>query len=382
MLIETNRLKKLDSVANLNFPSPADYSKMLEDIQTRGLKTDLVVTPEYGVVCGYTRLQIAEELGIEKVPCKIQDFKDEDELIDYAIKDNLLRRHLSLYHRGIFALKLLEIEKERAKKRQNIGHFNAPQYQDESSPVKATLPELENDIGQARDIAAKKAGIGGRTLDKIKTIEERASKEIKEKLHKGEITVNRAYNDLKKEKLKEERKRTRENKLAHVDTEQKYRAVVIDPPWPVQKIIRDTRPNQDVMDYPTLPIEEIQKLPIRDLGDKDGCHVYLWTTHRFLPSALELFKTWGVRYECLMTWVKPTGPTPFSWMYNVEFVLFGRIGSLPIEQKGMKLGFEAPVQKHSKKPDVFYDMVRKASPEPRIDLFAREKHEGFTSWGN
>jgi len=136
------------------------------------------------------------------------------------------------------------------------------------------------------------------------------------------------------------------------------------------------------MDYPTMTLDQIVDLPIKDLVLGDGCHVYLWTTHRFLPDALEMFKKWGVKYQCLMTWVKPTGMTPFTWMYNTEHVLFGRVGSLKVERMGLKLSFEAPVQKHSRKPDAFYNLVREASPGPRLELFARQTRDGFTVWGN
>lgn len=175
-----------------------------------------------------------------------------------------------------------------------------------------------------------------------------------------------------------------------------YKTLVIDPPWPMQKILREARPNQDTFDYPTMEIDEIAKLPVlrlalgQDAFDNmdesqvvmGGCHVYLWVTQKFLPDGLRLFEEWQVRYQCLLTWVKPTGMTPFSWMYNTEHVLFGRIGSLSLEKLGVKLSFMAPVTKHSKKPDVFYDIVRSVSPGPRLEMFAREKRNGFIAWGN
>ena len=165
--------------------------------------------------------------------------------------------------------------------------------------------------------------------------------------------------------------------------DKKYRCLVIDPPWPVQKIEREERPNQGLeLDYPTMVLEEIEKMPILDLADSNGCHVFLWVTHKFLPKALELFEKWGVRYQCVLTWVKPTGMTPFSWMYNTEHVLFGRIGSLNLLKNGVKLSFKAAVKKHSQKPDKFFEIVRTVSPEPRLEMFARKPHPGFEPWGD
>lgn len=166
----------------------------------------------------------------------------------------------------------------------------------------------------------------------------------------------------------------------------KYRCLVIDPPWPVKKIDREERPNQHVElsaeNYSTMSLEEIEKLPIPELAIQDGCHIFLWVTHKFLPQGLKLFEKWSVKYQCVLTWVKKTGMTPFSWMYNTEHVLFGRIGSLALLENGIKLAFEGLVSQHSEKPEEFYTNVRKVSPTPRLDMFARRRHEGFDAWGN
>jgi N6-adenosine-specific RNA methylase IME4 len=162
----------------------------------------------------------------------------------------------------------------------------------------------------------------------------------------------------------------------------KYRCIVIDPPWPMKKIARDERPTQVSIDYPTMTIDEIRELPIPDLADDAGCHVYLWTTHKQLPNALSLFESWSVRYQCVMTWVKNVGFTPFSWMYSTEHVVFGRVGNLDVERKGLRLDFSAKVREHSRKPDEFYSLVVQATPAPRIEMFARQEREGFTTWGS
>lgn len=160
-----------------------------------------------------------------------------------------------------------------------------------------------------------------------------------------------------------------------------YRTIVIDPPWPMEKIPRKVRPNQIDMDYDTMSIEEIKGFPLKSFVSGDGCHLYLWTTHKHLPSAFEVLKAWGVNYQCLLTWVKNVGITPFSWMYSTELVLFGGIGNLSLIKKGVRLDFNDKVREHSRKPDKFYEIVKRVSPEPRIDIFSREKRQGFDQYG-
>ena len=42
----------------------------------------------------------------------------------------------------------------------------------------------------------------------------------------------------------------------------------------------------------------------------------------------------------------------------------------------------AKITKHSKKPEESFEMFDKMSHEPRIELFARNKRDGWDSWGN
>lgn len=162
----------------------------------------------------------------------------------------------------------------------------------------------------------------------------------------------------------------------------KFSCIVADPPWSMRLIEREQRPDQGRhVAYPTMEIDEIAKLPVAELA-ADDCHLYLWVTHRFLPAGLQLLEEWGFAYQCVMTWRKNVGFTPFSWMYDTEHVLFARRGNLKMTQLGLRLSFEAPVAGHSVKPDVFYERVIAASPGPRLEMFARRQRDGFTAWGN
>lgn len=173
-----------------------------------------------------------------------------------------------------------------------------------------------------------------------------------------------------------------ENKLALFVPKGKFRTVVIDPPWPVQKIERDVRPKQTKqLDYPVMTIDNIKELDIDKYAFKDS-HIYLWTTHKYLPDALEIFEQWGVNYQCVLTWVKNVGFTPFSWMYSTELILFGRKGNLDLLKKGKRLDFKAKVQGHSIKPDEFYELVKQVSPSPRCDIFGRRDIKGFKQISN
>ena len=159
-----------------------------------------------------------------------------------------------------------------------------------------------------------------------------------------------------------------------------YACLVVDPPWQMQKIDRDLYPNQVDFEYPTMTENELKDFPLPSFSG-DDCHLYLWTTQKHLPLALRLAEHWGFKYQCLLTWVKNVGFTPYSWMYTTEHVLFCTKGNLPLLEQGRRIDFSAKRREHSRKPDEFYDLVRDVSPGPRLDVFSREKRDGFEQYG-
>ncbi len=162
-----------------------------------------------------------------------------------------------------------------------------------------------------------------------------------------------------------------------------YRTIVVDPPWPMTKILRDVRPNQADFDYPVMALSEIEAMPIKSVACSDA-HLYFWTTQRFLPGAIRILEIWGFTYVFTMVWRKSGGFQPIGLpQYNCEFILFGRKGGLPfLDTKQFPTCFEGARREHSRKPAEFYELVKRVSPGPRLDCFSREVHDGFDSWGN
>jgi N6-adenosine-specific RNA methylase IME4 len=164
--------------------------------------------------------------------------------------------------------------------------------------------------------------------------------------------------------------------------EGRNRCIVIDPPWPMEKIEREVRPNQVGFEYPTMSEDELADFDLPGFAAKN-CHLFCWTTQRFLPMALRLLDQWDFRYVCEFVWHKPGGFQPVGLpQYNCEFALYARLGSPKFRStKSFATCFEAPRREHSRKPDEFYNMVRRVTAGPRIDIFSREKRDGFKQYG-
>jgi len=159
-----------------------------------------------------------------------------------------------------------------------------------------------------------------------------------------------------------------------------YDVIVIDPPWPMKKIERDIRPNQVETDYPTMTEEKIHYI---EIPHAKNCHLWIWTTQRFLPSLFQMIHTRRFTYICTFVWHKPGGFQPISLpQYNCEFAVYCRFGKPQfIDTKAFPVCFNAARGAHSEKPKEFYDFVRRVTAGRRLDMFSRRKIEGFDSWG-
>ena len=169
----------------------------------------------------------------------------------------------------------------------------------------------------------------------------------------------------------------------------KYSIIYADPPWRYNNELNNN-PKYGGKTYPTMTLEDIKHLPVKNITNKD-CALYLWATMPKLPEALEVIKSWGFRYiNCGFNWVKlnPKGKGIYSglghWTNgNAELCLFAKRGAPKRLAKNIKQIVMAPRSFHSKKPDEVRDhIVSLLGDIPRIELFARQKVNGWDAWGD
>lgn len=160
----------------------------------------------------------------------------------------------------------------------------------------------------------------------------------------------------------------------------------MDPPWPEQgggKIKRGADRH-----YSLMPVKDIMALPIGELADPEGCHLYCWTTNNYLPAALECIQMWGFEYITTITWLKDrVGLGQYYRGLTEHCLLASTKKRLPYKMADGKrcqgvTGFSEPKTIHSRKPDSMRNMIEWVSYAPRIELFAREHHAGWDVWGN
>ena len=171
----------------------------------------------------------------------------------------------------------------------------------------------------------------------------------------------------------------------------KYNIIYADPPWKQTKGgLRKVRPNQGKeLDYKTISLDEIKDIlkSFRDRGEENHT-MFCWTIDKFLFEAEQMLKELGYKLHARMIWDKTNGVAPaFTVRYSHEYLLYcyhGKFSPVAQEFRGKYTTvFREQATKHSKKPLIAYEMIENLYPDTnKIELFARNKREGWDVWGN
>lgn len=139
-----------------------------------------------------------------------------------------------------------------------------------------------------------------------------------------------------------------------------------------------------------MTIDDIYNLPIADIA-ADDCVLFLWVTFPLLREGLEAIRRWGFEYKtCAFNWVKRNKKSD-SWFWglgywtrsNSELCLLATKGSPPRQSRSVHQICDARVMRHSQKPAEIRDrIVALCGDLPRAELFARERVNGWVSFGD
>ena len=136
--------------------------------------------------------------------------------------------------------------------------------------------------------------------------------------------------------------------------------------------------------------KDIKNLPIEKIAD-DDCILFMWVTMPKLDECFEIIKEWGFEYKTIaFTWVKKNKKSD-SWFWgmgrwtraNAELCLLATRGKPKRMDAGVHSIIDTPIEGHSKKPDETRDRIVKLMGDiPRIEIFSRQKVDGWDCLGN
>jgi N6-adenosine-specific RNA methylase IME4 len=181
-------------------------------------------------------------------------------------------------------------------------------------------------------------------------------------------------------------------------SDKKYQIIYADPPWEYADQ-KNNDPKMGGITYPIMKLQDIKNLPVQSIS-QNNCALALWVTMPLLKEGIEVVEAWGFKYvTCLFNWIK-LNPSDTSdrfcitesdiysgmghWVNgNAELCLFAKKGSPKRMVKNVKQIQMWPRGRHSAKPpQIRNEIVRLFGDLPRIELFARQKTDGWDVWGN
>jgi N6-adenosine-specific RNA methylase IME4 len=177
----------------------------------------------------------------------------------------------------------------------------------------------------------------------------------------------------------------------------KYAAILADPAnrfktWGGATAVtaRGSKTKPATIHYCTMTSSEILALPVAELA-APNCVLFLWGSWPMLQNSLATIDAWGFTFKtCAFCWTKldlrRSDPRPSMGMgywtrANSEFCLLATRGKPKRLHADVRQAVIEPRREHSRKPDL-YDRIERLVAGPYLELFARQLHDGWDSWGD
>ena len=348
-----------------------EYKQLEANCIEEGIREKILVWNEY-IIDGHNRYEIAQNNNLEfQTESKI--FNSEDEVKEWMILNQFGRRNLSNYQRSVLALQLEDVFRAKAKKNQGA-----------RTDILAKLPKSKS-IDTRKELS-KVAQVGERTLGMVKTIQEKAPEEIKAKLATGEVSINAAYKEIKKEEKKEQLKQIRidiEKGVNNVDINdipEKFDVIYADPPWRYDFALDSNDKIEN--HYTTMDNKDIANM---NVPAKENCVLFMWATAPKLIEAIEVIKGWGFTYKTHAIWDKEKIGMGYWFRGQHELLMVGTKGKVSPPDASIRISsvIREVRSKHSKKPNCVAEYIEIAfHNKSKIELFCREPRKGWYSFGN
>ena len=355
--------------------SVEEYAQLEANILEEGIREPIITWNGF-IIDGHNRYSIAQRFDIEYRTTS-KHFANEESVKEWMILNQFGRRNLSNYQRSVLALQLEEVFSKKAKENQGL-----------RTDISAKLPKSK--AIDTRKELSKVAQVGERTLGMVKTIQEKAAEEVKQKLATGEVSINAAYKEIKKEEKKEQRIELINKQIEEIEAGELpelkglFDVISVDPPWNYEgenknKTSFDSVGRRVANPYPEMATQEIKEIELPLMKD---AIVFLWTTHKFLPYALDILKEWNLEYKGTLVWNKEKMGMGAWFRMQCEFCLVGVKGKPYWENTKYRDILNEPSREHSRKPDSFFTMVEEITMGRRLEYFSREKRQGWEVFGN
>tara|TARA_B110000908_G_C10219427_1_gene434540 strand:- start:500 stop:1789 length:1290 start_codon:yes stop_codon:yes gene_type:complete len=191
-LKENNMIEIKKEFKDLIPPLTKEEFKQLENnCMSEGIR-EKILTWNGFIIDGHNRYEIATRWDLD-FETESKHFDNEEAVKEWMILNQFGRRNLSNYQRSVLALELEDVFSIKAKENQVRKPNSVPQI------------SAKQNVDTRKELS-KVASVSHDTIAKVKKIQEKAPEEVKAKLRTGEVSINAAYKEIKKEEKKAEYK--------------------------------------------------------------------------------------------------------------------------------------------------------------------------------
>lgn len=368
-------------------PLTAEEFKQLEtNVLAEGIR-EPIITWNGTIVDGHNRYELAQMYDLPFETLEIE-FESMNHCKEWMILNQFGRRNLNTYQRTFLGLQLEEVLSERAKQKQIEGGKTKLVQKSEQAPMeRKTITQI-----------GKVANVSHDTVAKVKAIEARAPEEVKAKLRTGEVSINQAYQDIKKEEKKEileQKKQEYEHRIQEVtsnefkvdifDTNKKFRIIYADPAWSYNDKQDTPQLGGAAKHYDTMSVSQICELPVKDISEKDSA-LFLWVTSPLLEDAFKVISAWGFKYKTSFIWDKVKHNMGHYNSVRHEILLIATKGSCVPDNKKLYDSVQCIERNdnHSEKPIEFLNIIDDLyNHGNKLEMFCRNiKKSQWYGWGN
>jgi N6-adenosine-specific RNA methylase IME4 len=329
-----------------------DIAALAASIAEIGLLHPVVVTPDGALIAGARRIAACVSLGWTDIPATVVDIPA---IVRGEYAENTCRKDFA--------------PSEAVAIWQAMETYRPGPKEDN--------PGMNHTITRRRERASEATGLGEQSLSRARQVMLAADAEpekytpLVEQMDRTG-NVSRAYREVL---------RQRQAESPPVPTE-KYRVIYADPAWSYENVMPEyvSDPSDH---YALMSMAAVKDLPIKDLCE-DNAVLFLWVPSPLIKDCFPIIDAWGFEYKAMFVWDKVKHNMGHYNSVRHELLLICVRGSC---QPDVHKLFDSVVTEerteHSRKPETFRQIIDTIYPNGRrIELFAREKHDNWDSWGN
>lgn len=368
--------------------SGSEFEEFKKDIIQNGLRESIWLY-EGKILDGRNRYRACVETDTRP---SFRNYLGNDPL-GFVVSLNLKRRHLDTAQRAMVASRLANMQHGGDRKSED---FNTEISVLISQPEAAAMLNVSTDsvqfakkvLDQGSEELISKVDRGEVAVSTAATIAELPKKEQVEIVARGEKEILQAAKEIRANKA-EKRHGERIQRIVEIsqgnkdlNTSKTYPVIYADPPWRYDYAESDSRQIEN--HYPTMDLNDICALPVSEISTKDSI-LFMWTTSPKLLESFDVISSWGFTYRTCAVWDKKKIGMGYYFRQQHEILLVATKGEIPAPPVRSRISSVISIDRsnHSAKPDEFYEIIENMYPDlPKIELFSRNKRDGWESWGN